>query len=172
MDSPKGSSLWVPTALVTAAQWYQRGQEQAAGDYPAEAAESYRQALLAGGPDARVCYDLAHALAEIGQMDAAAERYRQAVEIKPDFSDAWNNLGAALAELGRGQDAADAFQRVLELCPDDLRSIYNLADTLDELGRTQEAAPHWQAYLRQDSTSRWAAHARRQLGQSRPRGAG
>ena len=56
-----------------------------------------------------------------------------------------------------------AFRRALALNPDDTRAHYNLADTLDELGRIGEAAPHWQAYLRRDAASQWAAHARKRL---------
>lgn len=147
----------------TAAQWYEQAVGQEAAGYLADAVESYRQALLLGGPDADVCFDLAHALAAMGKRERAAERYAQAVELRPKFSDAWTNLGAVLAELGQRDEACEAFRRALEIDPHDLRAHYNLADTLDEMGFTSEAARHWQAYLRHDATSSWAAHARARL---------
>jgi tetratricopeptide (TPR) repeat protein len=148
---------------ATAAQWYEQGVEQQAAGYAAEAVESYRQAMLLGGPDAQVCFDLAHALASLGRREQAAERYAQAVEVRPDFADAWVNLGTVLAELGQRDRACAAFRRALEIDGGDGRAHYNLADTLDEMGLNHEAAPHWEAYLRQDQASRWAAHARRRL---------
>ena len=147
----------------TAAQWYAQALELEAGNYLAEAVESYRQALLIGGPDADVCFDLAHALAALGQYDRAAERYAQAVEIRPKFADAWNNLGIVLSELGHPDEACDAFRRALGIDPADLRAHYNLADTLDDMGFPSEAARHWRAYLQQDRTSRWADYARTRL---------
>ena len=147
----------------TAGQWYEQAVEQEAAGYLAEAVESYRQALLTGGADADVCYDLAHALAALGRREQAAERYSQAVEIRPDFTDAWNNLGVILAELGRRDEACGAFRRALDADPSDPRAHYNLADALDEMGLRRDAAPHWRAYLAQDSTSRRAKHARDRL---------
>ena len=147
----------------TAGQWYEQAIEQEAAGYLAEAVESYRQALLAGGPDADVCYDLAHALAALGRREQAVERYSQAVEIRPGFADAWNNLGAVLCALDQAESACQAYTRALDIRPGDTRALYNLADTLDELGKTADAAPHWRAYLQQDAASPWAAHARRRL---------
>jgi tetratricopeptide (TPR) repeat protein len=148
----------------TAAQWYEQAVGQEAAGYLADAVESYRQALLLGGPDADVCFDLAHALAAMGKRERAAERYAQAVELRPKFADAWNNLGAVLAELGHPDDACEAFRRAIEIDPHDARAHYNLADTLDEMGFPAEAAPHWDAYLKQDRTSDWARHARSRRG--------
>jgi tetratricopeptide (TPR) repeat protein len=147
----------------TAGQWYEQAVEQEAAGYLAEAVESYRQALLSGGPDADVCYDLAHALAALGRREQAVERYSQAVEIRPEFADAWNNLGVLLAELGRRDEACGAFRQALDADPSDIRAHYNLADALDEMGLRRDAGPHWRAYLAQDPTSRRAQHARERL---------
>jgi cytochrome c-type biogenesis protein CcmH/NrfG len=66
--------------------------------------------------------------------------------------------------MGRCDEAVAALRRVLSLDPRNARVHYNLADLLFECGRTGEAAPHWQAYLRLDQSSHWAAHARGCLG--------
>jgi tetratricopeptide (TPR) repeat protein len=147
----------------TAADWYAQAVDQDAAGYLAEAAESYREALLVGGPDAQTCFDLGHCLQSQGKLERAAERYAQATEVEPRFGEAWNNLAVVLAELGRCDDAVSALRRALSLDPRDPRAHYNLADLLDECGRSAEAAPHWRAYLRLDQTSQWAAHARGRL---------
>jgi tetratricopeptide (TPR) repeat protein len=162
-DNAGPSRMRLHAGPSTAGQWYAQAVEQEAAGYFAEAVESYCQALLLGGPDADVCYDLAHALAALGRREQAVERYAQAVEMRPDFGDAWNNMGTVLAEMGRGDEACVAFRRALDADPANFRAHYNLADTLDEMRLRKDAAPHWRAYLAQDMTSAWAAHARQRL---------
>ncbi len=149
---------------VTAAQWRELSHEQEADGNLGEAVKSYRTALAVGGFDATISFELAHALAETGEVEAAAERYRQVVEAEPAWGDAWNNLGILLGETGKRDESAAAFERALAINPDDARAHYNLADALDELGRSADAKPHWQAYLRFDGHSQWARHARSRVG--------
>lgn len=150
---------------TTAAQWFEQGLEQEQANYHAEAAASYRQALLMGGPDADVAFCLANVLRELGKQREAIERYLQAVEIKPEFVEAWNNLGLALVEIDRREEACLAFRKALEYDATHARTLYNLADTLDELRRSNEAEQYWKAYTDQDkSISEWACYARGQLG--------
>jgi tetratricopeptide (TPR) repeat protein len=148
----------------SAAQWRDLAVEQQANGLYAEAAESFREALLLAGPDPEICFDLAHTLAAMGKKEEAAERYRQTVELEPKHVDAWNNLGVILSDLKDLEGAAKAFRRVLGLDPMNSRAIYNLADTLEDLGRAVEAKEHWKAYLRLDNTSEHAAYARSRLG--------
>jgi tetratricopeptide (TPR) repeat protein len=129
-------------------------------------ADSYRQALLAGGPDAAVCFDLAYVLAEVGQVDQALERYRQVLEIDPNFADAWNNLGVLLKDAGKRDEACLALRRALVIDPTDAWAHFNLANTLDGMRRWKEAASHWQAYLASDRTSEWAQYARSRVAES------
>jgi tetratricopeptide (TPR) repeat protein len=147
----------------TASDWFALGVEQHAAGLLDEAVASFREALLAGGPDAQTCFDLAAVLHALGRRPEAIERYRQAVEVDPRFGDAWNNLGTVLAEAGLLDEACAAFRRAISISPDDGRAHYNLADTLDDMGLSREAAAHWKAYLRHDTASQWAAHARKRL---------
>ena len=151
-------------ADASAADWFHRGATLEATGELVGAAGAYRTALRLGGPDAEVCFALAHVLAQAGDAAAAIERYREAVEINPDYGDAWNNLGVLLSESGDREAACRAFRGALRVDPSDARAHYNLADTLDELGRNWEATPHWQRYLRHDAHSEWAAHARKRCG--------
>jgi DNA-binding transcriptional MerR regulator len=159
-----GGGMRIAPGPRSAAEWVAQGVEQERDGYLEEAAASYREALLAGGPDAQTSLNLANVLRALGSKHQALERYAQAVEADPAFAAGWNNLGTLLAELGKPEEACDAFRRALTADPDDARARYNLADTLDDLGRPDEAKPHWRAYLRHDADSRWADHARRRLG--------
>jgi superkiller protein 3 len=157
-------SLRIMPGPRTAGDWYEQGIEQEQQGYLAEAAESYRKALLIGGPDARTCFNLANALNGQGKKAQAIERYFQAVEIDSTFGDAWNNLGLVLAETGRKDDACTAFRKALAADWDDVRAHFNLADLLEEMGRTADAVEHWRLYTRLDPTSQWGQHARSRLG--------
>jgi tetratricopeptide (TPR) repeat protein len=152
----------------TASEWTAQAVEQEQAGYLTEAAESYRQALRSGGPDARICFDLASLLHRSGELQSSAERYRQATEIDPKFADAWNNLGAVLTEGNQHEAACEAFRRALSIDPNDARAHYNLADALEDIGCTEEAADHWRAYLRFEGQGQWAAYARKRLASGGP----
>ena len=77
----------------------------------AEAERAYRQALLAGGPTAETCFNLANVLYSLGQYARSGERYRQVVELDPDFWEAWNNLGTVLSYDSDNEAAVAAYDR-------------------------------------------------------------
>jgi tetratricopeptide (TPR) repeat protein len=127
--------------------WHERGVEQELAGRLDAAADSYARALLLGGPDVQVTFDLAHALAGDGQGDRAIERYRQVVELDPLRQDAWVNLGDLLLSAGRTAEAIGPLRRALDLDPDDPDAHYNLAEAFDLAGQPARAAPHWEAFL-------------------------
>jgi tetratricopeptide (TPR) repeat protein len=145
---------------VTPHDWFQLGcQREGAGEFE-EAAQAYRAALLAGGPDATTCFNLANVLYALGRREPAVERYLQVVEMEPGFVEAWNNLGIVLDELEQHDEAVAALRQVVKLNPLYADAHYNLADILDRIGRSSEALTHWQAYLGHDCGSPWADYAR------------
>jgi len=158
-----GQPVSIAASQQTPHGWFALGAEHYAAGETDAAIEAFRRALQVGGPDAKLAFSLAQALAEAGRNEQAAERYLQVVELEPLNADAWNNLGVVLCALDHHEGACQAYQRALEISPENLRARYNLADALDEAGRHADAAPHWRAYLQRDTTSAWAAHARRRL---------
>lgn len=133
------------------------------------AAEMYRAALAAGGPDAGICFQLAELLYRLGDLAAARERYYQAVELDEDFVEARANLGCLLAETGQPDLAVAALEGALRFHPQYADAHYHLARTLDQLGRSQQACTHWQAFLELAPESPWADYARTRLAQQSPR---
>lgn len=128
-----------------------------------EAAEAYREALLAGGPEPEICFNLGNTLYGLGRVEQAAERFRQAVELDGAYVEAWNNLGNVLWDLDETDCAIRAYQRALEIEPGYADVHYNLAEILHEKGFAGEARLHWRAYLDQDPRSQWADHVRSRL---------
>src|SRR5262245_25591418 len=75
--------------IHTAEEWFELGCAEEEAERWTEAAAAYRQALLLGGPDAAICFNLGNVLYALDQKGQAAERFRQAVELKADFPEAW-----------------------------------------------------------------------------------
>lgn len=161
---PGPASLpWVAQTR-SAAEWFEAGcRAEDRGDH-AQAAHAYRQALLAGGPSAESCFNLANVLSSLGQYAQAGERYRQVLELDPSFWEAWNNLGTVLTYDGRDEEALAAYRHALRIHPRYADAHYNFADTLEDLGRGAEARGHWQAYLQLEPHGAGAEYARGRLG--------
>jgi len=130
----------------------------------AQAAETYRAAMAAGGPTAEWCFHLAEILYRLGDTSAARERYYMAIELDEDYLEARANLGCVLAESAQFDLAAAALEGALTSDPDYPDAHYHLARILDRLGRADEARDHWRAFLRLAPDSPWAHQAREQLG--------
>ena len=128
----------------------------------AAAAEMYRAAMAAGGPNPEICFQVAELLYRLGDLSAARERYYMAIELDEDYVEARANLGCVLAETGQHELAVAAFQGALRYHPDYADVHYLLARALDETGRSAAAEEHWRAFLELSPDSPWAeeGHAR------------
>lgn len=135
-----------------------------------EAVEMYRAAMVAGGPGAEVCFQLAELLYRLGDLGGARERYYMTVELDEDYVEARANLGCVLAETGQRDLAVAAFRGALAYHPDYADVHYHLARVLDELGHGDEAADHWRRFLDLAPDSPWAEQARSRLGVDEPPG--
>lgn len=158
VETPHGAAL--PSADEMRA-WAARLDDEGRLDL---AAEVYRTALVAGGPDAELCFLLAELLYRLGDLTAARERYYMAIELDEDYVEARANLGCVLAETGQHDLAVAAFEGALQYHRDYPDVHYHLARTLDELGRREEAELHWRIFLELACDSPWATAARERLG--------
>ena len=136
------------------------------GQLPA-AAEMYRAALAAGGPNPQICFALAEVLYRLGDATAARERYYMAIELDEEYVEARANLGCVLAELGERELAAAAFAGALAFHDQYADAHFHLARTLDDLDRQAEADQHWRRFLDLAPESPWAETARRRLAETR-----
>ncbi len=129
----------------------------------AAAAEMYRAAMAAAGPNPEICFQVAELLYRQGDLSAARERYYTAVELDEDYVEARANLGCVLAETGQTDLAVAAFEGALAYHADYADVHYHLARALDELGRRDRSEQHWRAFLELAPESPWAAEARTRL---------
>src|SRR5262249_2831787 len=99
-EEPLPTALPMTTSSAGAADaWFHQAWEFEQAGTLEQAAGAYREALLAGGPDAITCFNLGNVLFQMGHKEQAAERLQQAVEIDPRIAEAWNNLGNVLSDL-------------------------------------------------------------------------
>jgi len=83
--------------------------------------------------------NLALALQDLGQLDAAVANCRRALLIRPDYAEAHNNLSNALRELRQLDAAVASARRALEIKPDLAAAHHSLGVALRNQGRTAEA---------------------------------
>ena len=83
--------------------------------------------------------NLALALQDLGQLDAAVANCRRALLIRPDYADAHNNLSNALRELRQLDAAVASARRALEIKPNMAEAHHSLGVALRNQGRTEEA---------------------------------
>lgn len=105
-------------------------------------------ALHPGYHEAR--YNLALALAELGETDEALLQFALLVRANPRDAEASYNLGLQLAARGNLQQALEMFAAALALEPRRARIHYSLGRTLDALGRSEEAVARYRAALELD----------------------
>ncbi len=89
--------------------------------------------------DAESHTNLALALQDIGQLDAAVASCRRALLIRPDYAEAHNNLSNALRELRQLDAAAASCRRALEIKPDFAQAHHSLGVVLRNQGCIAEA---------------------------------
>ena len=121
-----------------------------------QAVEFFRAALVAGGPDASLCFQLGELLYRLDDKAAARERYYVAIEIDENFVEARASLGCVLAETGEPELAISAFQGALLYHPDYADVYYHLAMTLQKLGKPLEAEQYLTRFRELVPNSPWA----------------
>jgi tetratricopeptide (TPR) repeat protein len=93
----------------------------------------------------------------------AEKHYRAAIESDPRYALAYFDLGNVLDETGRVHEAVQTYKTALQLAPTYADAHYNLALAYEKLKQPRQALPHWRAYVKLDTASPWAIHARNQV---------
>lgn len=126
-----------------------------------EAAELYRESLVArpDHPDALVNLALLHVSA--GRYDEASTLYDRLSALRPDDPELLSNIGNLRFRQGRHADAEEHYRRALAIAPDLAPACANLAEIRTRNGDLAAAAAHYQRALDTDPSF---AQARFRLG--------
>ena len=107
-DLLESAEVSLPRLPATAEQLFEHGCRNEERGRLNEAAEAYRQALLLGGPDPTICFNLANVLNAMGQKEQAVERYYQVLELNRDRRGRLEQLGR---RFGRSRSYARSHRR-------------------------------------------------------------
>ena len=92
--------------------------------------------------------DLAFALQEKGQLEAAIGHYRQALRLNPGSALANYSLGNTLARSGRIPEAIACYEKAVQLRPGYAEAHDNLGNALFRVGRGDEAIAQFETAIR------------------------
>jgi tetratricopeptide (TPR) repeat protein len=129
----------------------------------ATAERLYRRVMKLDPEDAAAPYNLGNLLRGDGRLIEAEASYRAAIDADSQFVEAWYNLADMLDEQGRADEAILCLQRAIGADPNYADAVFNLALFLQRREQHVQAAQWWRRYLELDSSSPWAARARRAL---------
>ena len=104
-----------------------------------EAAEFLARAARIHPSDASIQYNLAKALSDSGDDQAALSHHKKSVALAPNNPEAWLSYGKTASNLGRYEDALARYDKALSLKPDYAEAALNKGATLKELRRYEEA---------------------------------
>jgi tetratricopeptide (TPR) repeat protein len=128
-----------------------------------EAVRVYERILERDPDHAAACINLGTICYNRRQFVRAEQLYKRATQADPNYALAFFDLGNVLDELKRLPEAVAAYQNAIRLVPAYADAHYNLALAFERTGERRKALRHWTAYLKLDPSSRWAAHARKQI---------
>ena len=126
-------------AVLSAYDYFLRGNSYYNASQNEEALRAYDQALILHPDDPNVLYNRGNALGRLGRQDEAIGAYDQSLALVPDRPDTLTNRGVALRGLGRYDEALQAYDQSLTVLPDDASTLSNRGIALGYLRRYDEA---------------------------------
>lgn len=149
-----------------AEQWFQRGLTlEETGAPVAEAVEAYQKAIELNPNASGALVNLGTISFRMRKLKDAADYYSRAMKADPEYPLAHFNLGNLHDEQGDYAEARKYYLEAIRLNPRYADAYFNLALLCERTGGALQAIAYWQTYLKLDSTSSWAATARKQLDQ-------
>jgi tetratricopeptide (TPR) repeat protein len=142
---------------------YNKGVDLLAKERLAEAEKQFRLALDTSPDLVAARYNLALVLLKRGKTEQALVLLEELTRQRPTDTDFLFARGNALFQSTRFDEAAVQFQAALAVDPQLKRAAFGLGRSLQEGQHSDRAIAAWKRYLEIDSTSSWAAAARRNL---------
>ena len=121
-----------------------------------QAAQLYRQALLADPSDAVVLQSLGTLYLQQGDVEQALPLLERATIVNPLDAESWMAHGGALVRAGAFGDAENAFARAISLQPELAGAHVNLGNARRRLGRPLEAIASYQRAIALEPASAMA----------------
>jgi Tfp pilus assembly protein PilF/peroxiredoxin len=107
--------------------------------YLEEAAEEFKQVILAKPDDPIAYYNLGTLYLRQNSLAEARRYLDQAVNLRSNYAEAWNNLGMVAAQQGQEVEAIKNFERSIEFRPTYVTALLNLGNLLRRKGQLPDA---------------------------------
>lgn len=144
--------------------WFQRGLSlEETGAPIQDAIAAYTKAIESNPNASGALVNLGTIAFRQRNLRDALAWYQRAVAADPEYPLAHFNLGNLYDEQGDGNAARQHYLDAIRLNPRYADAYFNLALLCERSGDLLQAIGYWQTYLKLDSTSAWAATARKQL---------
>jgi tetratricopeptide (TPR) repeat protein len=144
--------------------WFQRGLAlEETGAPIQEAIAAYTRAIESNPNASGALVNLGTIAFRQRNLKDALAWYQRAVAADPEYPLAHFNLGNLYDEQGDVESARTHYLDAIRLNPRYADAHFNLALLCERNGELLQAIGYWQTYLKLDSTSSWAATARKQL---------
>jgi len=124
----------------SARNWFQLGRLHARNRQPDESIADYREAIRLRPDYVEARNNLALALEERGDTEAATTELERAARLDPARASVQYNLGRLYRGTGRLEQAVERFGAAIRADPTMARAFRLYAETLEEIGQFQEAA--------------------------------
>jgi tetratricopeptide (TPR) repeat protein len=142
---------------------YNKGVDLLGNERLAEAEKQFGLALETAPDLVAAKYNLALVLLKRGKTEESLVYLEELTTLRPTDTDFLFARGNALFQSTRFDEAAVQFEAALAVDPGLKRAAFGLARSLQEGEHKTEAIAAWNRYLELDSTTSWAAAARRNL---------
>jgi tetratricopeptide (TPR) repeat protein len=120
------------------------------GGNAVKAAELFRRAIALKPANAKLHYNLALTLAELGDRAAQEQELIKAVELDPNLAQAHYHLGMLAKESGTRAESEREFRTSLAIEPQYADARFQIGGILLDLGQEDEAVNEWKAVLEQN----------------------
>lgn len=130
--------------------WHMLGALNGMQGRPELAVECFRKVLTIHPNATEARLNLAQALLQAGQWEAAAAECNGVIGENAGTAAAWTMLGRSQAERGLHDAAVDSFRKALALQPDLPQALMGLGFALHQLGHWEEASGYFRSALRCD----------------------
>jgi tetratricopeptide (TPR) repeat protein len=145
-------------------QWFQRGLAlEETGAPIQDAIAAYTKAIEANPNTSGALVNLGTIAFRQHNLRDALAWYQRAVAADSEYPLAHFNLGNLYDEQGDSASARMHYLDAIRLNPRYADAYFNLALLSERTGDLLRAIGYWQTYLKLDSTSSWAATARKQM---------
>jgi tetratricopeptide (TPR) repeat protein len=133
------------------AKLYGEANQALAAGNAKSAAEIYRRALKLKPRDAKLHYNLALALGNLGDSLSEQKELEVSVALDPNVAAAQNKLGLLALRQGQQPEAEKYFKKVLDIDPAFAEAQSNLAVLYSQQGKDGEAAALFQKAINNDA---------------------